>query len=317
MQDVDVAAIGSGPAGLTAGIYLGRARFNAVLFEKSLAGGQMAISEWIENFPGFGDGISGAELAAKMRRQAVNCGARLIEEEVTQITAQDDKKGQKNFLLQTAEGKDYRALAVIVASGAQPKKLGVPGEDAFAGRGVSYCATCDAPLFKEKEVVVVGGGDTAVQEALFLAKFAKKVYLVHRRDRLRATKILAERVESCKKIEPLWNSVVTEIAGEKKVKAAGLRDVKTNASRFINCDGVFIFAGILPNSDFMKGLVKQDSQGYIITDEDMRTSCEGVFACGDVRRKLLRQIATACGEAATAAISAQDYVQRLKGTAYV
>jgi thioredoxin reductase (NADPH) len=231
-------------------------------------------------------------------------------------------------MIKTAGDAEYKAKAVIIATGAQPKRLGVPGEDMFIGKGVSYCATCDAPLFKEKTVLVVGGGDTAVQEALFLAKYAKKVYLVHRRDRLRATEVLAERLAVCKNIEPVWNSVVTEIFGEKKVKGVKMRPLTLpsplwgegkgeGGHALLECDGVFIFAGIAPNSGIVKGLVKEGEAGYIITDDDMKTYCEGMFACGDVRNKLLRQVVTACGEAATAAVSAQHYIQTLEGTVYI
>jgi len=317
MQEIDVAVIGSGPAGLTAGIYLGRARLNVVIFEKAFAGGQIAISEWIDNFPGSPKGIGGAELSENMRKQAINCGAQFKEAQVVSIKTVGVKCQQlsercvNNFVITTPESTEYKAQAVIIATGAQPRKLGVPGEDKFIGRGVSYCATCDAPLFKNKVVAVVGGGDTAAQEALFLAKYCAKVYLIHRRDRLRATKILAEKIESRKNIEPVWNSVISEIVGDKKVKAV------VAAGKEINCDGVFIFAGIKPNSDLVKDIVTLDKEGYIIADDNMKTSLEGLFACGDVRKKLLRQVVTACGEAATAAVSAQHYVEALKGTEYI
>lgn len=309
MEKIDVAVIGAGPAGLTAGIYLGRARLRAVIFEKLLAGGQMAVSEWIENFPGFLEGIGGLELAEKMRSQALKCGAEIIEEEIVQL-----KKENNGFILKTGENKQYQALAVIIASGARPKSLGAPGEKEFAGRGVSYCATCDAPLFKGKSVVVVGGGDTAVQEAIFLTKYCAKVYLVHRRDKVRAVKALAEQLSANKKIEPAWNSVVTEIIGDKKVTGVVINNA--GVSMQVACDGVFIFAGIEPNSSFAKDMVKQNEGGFIIVDEDMKTSCEGIFACGDSRQKILRQIVTACGDAAIAAVSAQHYAEKLKGTAY-
>jgi len=197
--------------------------------------------------------------------------------------------------------------------------MGIAGEEKFTGRGVSYCATCDAPLFKDKTVVVIGGGDTAVQEALFLSKYCKKVYLVHRRDRLRATKILAERFNSCKKIEPVWSSIVTQIKGDKKVSSvviASPEGAKQSPGRQIACDGVFIFAGITPASEIVKGIVDMDENGRIIADDNMKTSLEGLFACGDVRKKMLWQIVTACGEAATASASAQHYVEKLKGTQY-
>ncbi|PIR65566.1 MAG: thioredoxin-disulfide reductase [Candidatus Omnitrophica bacterium CG10_big_fil_rev_8_21_14_0_10_43_8] len=305
MDKIDVAVVGAGPAGLTSGIYLGRARLKTVIFEKAIAGGQMAISEWIENYPGFSEGISGQDLSMKMREQAVKCGAEIIEDEITGL-----KKNDNIFILKASGGKEYQAMAVVIAAGAVPRKMNVPGEEEFVGRGVSYCATCDAPLFKEKTVVVVGGGDTAVQEAIFLAKYAKKVYLAHRRDRLRATKILAERLLANKKIEPIWSSVLTGINGDKKVTSAVV------SGRKIECDGVFIFAGIVPSSRIVKELVDVDEAGHIITDENMNTSRKGIFACGDVRKKSLWQVVTACGDAAVAAVSAQYYVENLKGTAY-
>lgn len=305
MDKIDVAVVGAGPAGLTSGIYLGRARLKTVIFEKAIAGGQMAISEWIENYPGFSEGISGQDLSMKMREQAVKCGAEIIEDEITGL-----KKNDNIFILKASGGKEYQAMAVVIAAGAVPRKMNVPGEEEFVGRGVSYCATCDAPLFKEKTVVVVGGGDTAVQEAIFLAKYAKKVYLAHRRDRLRATKILAERLLANKKIEPIWSSVLTGINGDKKVTSAVV------SGRKIECDGVFIFAGIVPSSRIVKELVDVDEAGHIITDENMNTSRKGIFACGDVRKKSLWQVVTACGDAAVAAVSAQHYVENLKGTAY-
>ncbi|PIV12132.1 MAG: thioredoxin-disulfide reductase [Candidatus Omnitrophica bacterium CG12_big_fil_rev_8_21_14_0_65_43_15] len=305
MDKIDVAVVGAGPAGLTSGIYLGRARLKTVIFEKAIAGGQMAISEWIENYPGFSEGISGQDLSMKMREQAVKCGAEIIEDEITGL-----KNPDNIFILKASGGKEYQAMAVVIAAGAVPRKMNVPGEEEFVGRGVSYCATCDAPLFKEKTVVVVGGGDTAVQEAIFLAKYAKKVYLAHRRDRLRATKILAERLLANKKIEPIWSSVLTGINGDKKVTSAVV------SGRKIECDGVFIFAGIVPSSRIVKELVDVDEAGHIITDENMNTSRKGIFACGDVRKKSLWQVVTACGDAAVAAVSAQYYVENLKGTAY-
>lgn len=312
MEKIDVAIIGAGPAGLTAGIYLGRARLKAVIFEKAFAGGQMAISEMIENFPGFDDGISGPELTKKMRSQALKSGAQIIEEEIIQF-----KKSGNNFIVKTSENKEYEALGVIISTGAEPKKLGVPGENEFAGKGVSYCATCDAPLFKNKTVVVIGGGDTAAQEAIFLTKYCAKVYLVHRRDRVRAAKVLAERLTANKKIEPVWNSVVTQIKGDKKVTGVVIeRRGEVTSPLQIACDGVFVFAGIAANASFMKGIVKQDEKGFIITDENMKTSCEGIFACGDARKKELWQIVTACADAAIAAVRAQHYVESIKGTAY-
>jgi len=304
----DAIIIGGGPAGLTAGLYLARARIKTLLLEKLLTGGQMAISEWVENYPGFPEGIGGAELSENFRQQAIRFGLEIKQDEAVSIAGKHIK---------TAGGTEYEALGIIIASGAAPKKLNIPGEEALLGRGVSYCATCDGPLFKDKEVVVIGGGDTAVQEAIFLTKFCRKVYLVHRRDRLRATKVLQEKAQALgQKIEFVWQSVAVEIKGSAKVESVLLKNIDTGKQKELKCDGVFIFAGIEPNSGFAKGLVKLDKQGYIISDENMKTGTDGIYACGDVRSKLLRQVVTACGEAATAAFACQHYIEELKGIAY-
>ncbi len=308
----EAAIIGAGPGGLTAGIYLARAGVKTILFERLIAGGQLAISEWVENYPGFPEGIEGGMLSEQFKKQAMRFGVEINQDEVIQV-----KKEGSDKIIRTKSKKDYRCLGVIIATGASPKQLNIPGERELQGRGVSYCATCDGPLFKDKEVVVIGGGDTAVQEAIFLAKFCKKVSLVHRRDRLRATKILQERIEALKeKIEPVWNCVPVEVKGEGRVEAVVVKDVKIGKLKGIPCQGVFIFAGTIPNSSFLKRTVKLDRQGYIIADEDMKTSAKGVYACGDVRKKLFRQVVTACGEGATAAFACQHYIEHIKGTEY-
>lgn len=313
-SDYDIVIIGGGPAGLTAGLYAARARMKTMLVEKMVMGGQAAITETIENFPGFPDGIAGAELTDRMAEQASRFGLEFIDEEVSGIKEKTIETNQ-GFSVVTGE-KEYSTLAIIVATGAEPKKLEVRGEEEFKGRGVSYCATCDGPFFKDLDIIVVGGGDTAVEEALFLTKFGRKVSLVHRRDRLRATKILQERALANPKIEFVWDSVVTAILGQESVEGVTVKNVKMDVEKEIPARGVFVFVGIEPNTQFLHGLVEADGSGYIVTDENMQTSKEGVFACGDARKKLLRQVVTACGEGATAAFAAQHYVEELKGTAY-
>jgi thioredoxin reductase (NADPH) len=297
----DVAIIGGGPAGLTAGIYASRAGLNAILFEKELPGGLMTRTELIENYPGFPDGIEGMDLAEKMEQQLRNFGAEVVLEEVLNI----EKEGNF-FFLNTQDGR-YRVAALIIATGSTPSKIGVPGEDKLQGRGVSYCATCDAPLFRGKEVVVVGGGDTALQEAIYLTKFAKNVTVVHRRDKFRATKIISERAKNNPKIKFLMNCEIVEIVGEEEVEEVKIKSPKETFS--LNCDGVFIFAGNKPNTEFLNNLVKMDEDGYIITNREMETSVRGIFACGDVRCKSYRQVVIACGEGAVSACSVKQYLE--------
>jgi thioredoxin reductase (NADPH) len=309
----DVIIIGGGPAGLTAGIYAARARLKTLLIEAFSVPGQAVVTDKIENYPGFPDGIGGFELIEKLKNQAKKFGLEFAAGEVKKI---ERSARWRVVVEEAAQGSAYNSLSVIIATGAAPRKLNVPGEDKLKGKGVSYCAVCDGALFKDKSIVVVGGGDTAVEEALFLTKFGRKVTLIHRRDRLRATKILQERALSNKKIEFVWNSAAGEISGEQRVEAVRVRNNKTQEEKNLSCDGVFISIGYIPNTDFLKGAVKLDEKGYVIVDDSMRTSKEGIFACGDCREKLLRQVVTACGDGATAAFSAQQYVEELKGTAY-
>jgi len=315
MADIyDIAIIGGGPAGLTAGLYACRGRMKTVLVEKMACGGQVLITDTIENYPGFPEGIKGPDLADWMTKQAERFGLEVRLDEVKSIGL---KKGEKEpFSVKLADGSEIRSLSVIAAMGASWNKLGIPGEKELTGRGVSYCATCDGPLFKGKEVVVVGGGDTALEDALFLTKFAGKVTIVHRRDRLRATKILQERAVTNNKIELCLNSVATEVLGKSKCEGLKVKDVKDGKEKTLKADGIFVLIGISPNSEAVKGILKLDDRGYIITDDDMRTSVEGIFACGDVRKKLLRQVVTATGDGATAAFNAQHYVERIKGVEY-
>jgi thioredoxin reductase (NADPH) len=311
----DVLVLGGGPAGLTAGLYTSRAAMKTLLFEKLTAGGQAATTDLIDNYPGFPEGIAGSELSRKMEEHAVRFGLQIKHEEVKDVEVLE-KGAPRSFKVKTDRGT-YRALSVILAPGAEWNKLGVPGEEEFRGKGVSYCATCDGPFFRNQELVVVGGGDTAVEEGTYLTKFASKVTIVHRRDRLRAIPIIQERAFANSKVEFSWNTVVDASEGEKGgVEGVRLRDVKTGGKWEKRCAGVFIFVGMIPNTQFLKGGVELDERGYIVADDDMNTSVEGIFACGDARKKILRQVITACGEGATAAFSAQHYVETLKGTAY-
>lgn len=310
----DIAIIGGGPSGLTAGLYACRARMKTLLLEKGLCGGQALVTDTIENFPGFPDGVKGPELSDRMLKQAEHFGLEVRDADVKSVGLKTG--GFRYFEIGSADGKKIEATAVIISTGAKWNTINVPGEKELAGRGVSYCATCDGPLFRGKDVVVVGGGDTALGDAMFLAKFADKVTVVHRRDRLRATRILQERASADKKIEYCLNSVAVEIAGTGKVEGIRVKDVVTGLEKLVRADGVFVLIGLAPNSDIVRELVKLDDKGYIITDDEMRASVDGIFACGDVRRKLLRQVVTAAGDGATAAFSAEHYVERLKGTEY-
>jgi len=310
----DAIIIGGGPAGLTAGIYLSRARMNTLLIEKALPGGQAVLTEIIENYPGFPIGIAGPELMQKMEEQAVRFGLKIEYGEAAEVKIKVGKEDKVKIV--KINNQEYRTLTIILASGAEASKLEVPGEEELRGRGISYCATCDAPFFKDQKIVVVGGGDTAIEEALYLTKFAQEVTLIHRRDRLRATKILQERVFSNKKINFAWDSLVTKILGSEKVEGILIKNKKTGEEKEISCQGVFVFVGNIPNSKFLNELIKLDKRGYILTDDNMMTSKEGIYACGDVRKKLLRQVVTACGEGATAAFAAQKYIEELKGVSY-
>lgn len=311
----DVIIIGGGPAGLTAGIYTARARLSTLLVEKLALGGQASITDRIENYPGFIEGISGPELAHSMEEQAKSFGMRTISGEVTRIDGNDDSNIKKVFV--NGEPEPYQSLSIIIAAGNEQKKLGVPGEKEFTGKGVSYCATCDGAFFRDLAIAVVGGGDVALQEALFLTRFARKIYIIHRRDRPRATKILQERALSNNKIEFVFNTVVDEIFGQTTVEGLRVRDVKTGETKELQVNGVFVFIGWSPSLSFVGNIVKRGEGGYIIVDKEMRTSKEGVFACGDCCEKNLRQVVTACGDGATAAFSAQHYVERIKGEEYV
>lgn len=300
--DYDLVIIGAGPAGLTAGLYAARARLNVLLLEKAAPGGQILITDWIENYPGFPEGLSGYDLAEKMRVQSEKQGLKIETAEVHSLNLSSDIKEI------ALKDRSIRTKSLIIASGASPKKLGI-GEDKYMGKGISFCATCDAPFFKEKTVVAIGGGDTAVQEAIYLTKFAKKVYLVHRRDELRATKILQERALANDKIEFVWDSVATGVEGFFGIEGVHVKNVKTNEEKTIKANGCFIWVGILPNTEFLKGSVKTDEFGFIIADAKMKTNVPGVYVAGDVRDTPLRQVSTAVGDGAIAAISAEHYIE--------
>jgi thioredoxin reductase (NADPH) len=304
--DYDLVIIGGGPAGLTAGIYASRARLNVLLLEKVAPGGQVLVSDWIENYPGFPEGCSGYDLVTKMVEQAKQFGLVI---ESGQVLSLDVSETVKKIEL---DDKTITTLSIIIATGASPRKLGVPGEDMFIGKGVSFCATCDGPFFKENVVAAVGGGDTAVQESIYLTKFAKKVYLIHRRDELRATKILQERAMANDKIEILFDSVLTGIyGGLTNVEKINVKNLKTEEEKEVLVDGCFIWVGTFPNTSFLKDSVKVDKYGFIIVNQSMETSAPGVFAAGDVRNTPLRQIVTAVGDAAIAAVSAEHYIENM------
>jgi thioredoxin reductase (NADPH) len=315
-EDVyDVLIIGGGPAGLTAGMYTARARLSTVLIEKLGIGGQASITDRVENYPGFVEGISGPELVHAMEEQARSFGMRIVFGEVTRIECSEETSVKKVFI--NGEAEPYQCVSLVLAAGHEQRKLGVPGEKDYTGKGVSYCATCDGAFFRDLAIAVVGGGDVALEEALFLTRFAKKIYVIHRRDRLRATKILQERAFDNNKIEFIFDSVVDEIFGQMLVDGVKVRDLKTGQRKDLKVNGVFVFVGWIPGLSFLGNIIERSEDGYIVVDKEMETSREGIFACGDCRKKKLRQIVTACGDGATAAFSAQHYVERMKGEEYV
>ncbi len=306
--DYDLIIIGGGPAGITAGIYAARARLNVVLIEQMALGGQILSTDWIENYPGFPEGLSGPDLVENFEKQAAGFDLNIETDEVVSMDIDGEVKKIK------LSSSTITSHAVILATGASPMKLMVPGEEKYAGCGVSFCATCDAPFFRDRVVAAIGGGDTAVQESMFLSKFAKKVYLIHRRDKLRATKILQERVFGNDKIEIVWDTVLSQIMGNTSgVNQVEVKNVKTGDMKTLDVDGCFIWVGIKPNTDFLgNSSIKRDGSGFIIADSKMETSVSGVFAAGDVRNTPLRQVATAVGDAAIAAVSAEYYIENIK-----
>lgn len=303
MQDTyDIIIIGGGPAGLSAGLYGARSRAKTLILEKGEWGGQAATTEELENYPGSIEQPTGPEITERMKRQAEEFGAQTKAETVTEL----ELKGKIKKVV--TDNSEYLTKTIIIATGAKPRLLGCPGELELRGKGVSYCATCDADFFTDLRVVVVGGGDAAIQEAIYLTKFAEKVTVIHRRDELRAAKSIQEKAFANNKIYFIWDSVVTEIKGDGIVESVVVKNVKTNEQSEMEIDGVFMFVGYDPVSDLVRGLVDTDEKGYIITDENMNTSVEGVFAAGDVRVKSLRQVVTAASDGAIAAVRAEHYI---------
>jgi len=301
-RSYQVVIIGGGPAGLTAGLYCTRSRFSALLIEQGVIGGKITNAERVENYPGFPKGISGIELGQLIHQQATSYGLETMLAEVNKVVP-----GGEHNVVTTGEG-DFIAESVIIASGSQFRKLDVPGEDKFVGKGVSYCATCDGPLFKDKTVAVIGGGDSAITEALYLSKFASSVKVIHRRSQLRASKIFGERAKAEPKIEFIWDTVVMEVEGEGVVKQLKLKNTKNDKISVLELAGVFVAIGSKPNSVQWRGLLPLDEEGYIITNELMETKAPGIFAAGDVRHNSARQAITAAGDGATAAISATRFL---------
>jgi thioredoxin reductase (NADPH) len=304
----DVIIIGAGPAGLCAAMYAGRGMLKAVTLERGAPGGELLNTDLIEDYPGF-ESIKGWELSQKMAEHAKKFGADLVTD-----TAESIQRGADGwFDVRTARGETYRAPAVILTAGGTPVRLGVPGEKEYAGKGVSYCAVCDGAFFKGEVLAVVGGGDAAVEEADYLTRYASKVYIVHRRDELRASRILQERAFANPKIEMVWNKHVTEIVGnDRGVEHLKLKDSLTHAVSTLKVGGVFVFIGFKPNTGILKEHAKHDAAGYLLTDERMMTSVPGVFAAGDVRAQVTRQITTAVGDATTAAIAVEKYLAALR-----
>lgn len=297
----DIVIAGGGPAGLAAALYAARARRGTLVIERKIIGGQIALTSDVENYPGI-DSINGYDLADAMRRQAEKYGAAYVSADVTAITPGDDL-----HIVQTDEGA-YHARTVILAGGADHNKLDVPGEERLTGFGVSYCATCDGAFFRDRTVAVIGGGDAALDEALFLTRYASRVMVVHRRDRLRASAILQERARANGKIAFVWDTVVEEILGETEVTGARIRNVATGETSILDVAAVFVFIGLTPNTGYLRGTLPMDGGGHVIVNDWMETAVPGIFAAGDIRANSARQVVTAAGDGATAAIRADRYI---------
>ncbi len=309
----NVIIVGSGPAGFTAGLYAARANLSPLLITGNDYGGQVSITYDIENYPGFPESLSGPELVEKMKLQAEKFGTRVEFDYVVEIDT-----GQHPFVVRTQNGLELRTKALILATGARPRYLEVPGEKEYTGKGVSYCATCDGFFFRGKDVIVVGGGDSAAEEALFLTKFATRVRLIHRRDSLRASKILQDRVFSNPKIEIVWNSVVTEIVGDGSGHVTGVqvRNVVSGEEERLDTDGIFIFVGHIPNNQLFVGKLDLDEDGHLVTDKLMRTNVPGVFAAGEIQDKIYKQVATSVGQGCAAAMQTEKFLATLEGEGY-
>ena len=314
MIQIDLAIIGAGPAGLSAAIYGARGGLTTIIFEKGLIGGQIVLTTEIENYPGFEEIMSGFELMEKMRLQAVKFGTEIKEENVEEIKiisplGRGEGVGNESLykIIKTDENT-YQAKTLIYATGASPRKLDVPGEEQFTGRGVSYCATCDGALYRNKTVAVIGGGDSAIEEAMFLTKFASKVYIIHRRDELRAVHAVQQRAIKNEKLEFILDTVVETINGDTQIRSLSLLNKKTSEKRVLDIDGIFIYVGIIPNSELIKPYVELDAAGFVITDDDMQTKVPGLYVVGDVRKKTLRQVVTATSDGAIAGFNAEKWI---------
>jgi thioredoxin reductase (NADPH) len=303
----EVVIIGSGPAGYTAGIYTSRAKLDTLLISGSLPGGQLMTTSEVENYPGFPNGIFGPELMMNMRQQAERFGAKLLDDEVVEV---DFKR--RPFGIKT-HGQEFRSESVIICTGASPRKLGLKAEQEFAGKGISYCATCDGPFFKGEDIAVVGGGDTAIEEATFLTKFGKSVKIIHRKDFLRASKILQEKAFENPKIDFVWDHVVSDISGNRKISSISVRNLRTGEERKISVGGLFVAIGHEPNTSIFKGQLQLDDRGYIALTKNTRTSVEGVFAAGDVHDYRYRQAITAGGFGCMAALDVEKWLVEIRG----
>jgi thioredoxin reductase (NADPH) len=304
----EVIIIGSGPAGYTAGVYTSRAKLNTLLISGSLPGGQLMTTSEVENYPGFPNGIFGPELMMNMRQQAERFGTKLLDDEVVAV---DFKK--RPFGIKT-HGQEFRSESVVICTGASPRKLGLRAEQEFAGKGISYCATCDGPFFKGEDIAVVGGGDTAIEEATFLTKFGKSVKIIHRKDFLRASKILQEKAFENPKIDFVWDHVVSDISGNKKINSISVRNLRTGEERRIAVGGLFVAIGHEPNTSIFRGQLELDERGYIVLTKNTKTSVDGVFAAGDVHDYRYRQAVTAGGFGCMAALDVEKWLVEIRGT---
>jgi len=304
-EKLELCIVGGGPAGLTAGLYSSRSRLKTLLIEKGVIGGQIANADRVDNYPGFPRGIPGLELAGLIHQQAVSYGLKTLSAEVTRLVP---RRGDN--MVSTTEG-DFTAQAVIIAGGSQFRQLDVPGESEFRGKGVSYCATCDGPLFRDKAVAVVGGGDAALTDALYLSRFASSIKVIHRRNKLRANPLLQEKARAEPKIEFVWDSVVTEVKGGKLVAELTLKNTRSGKASSLAVGGIFVAIGLVPNTGYLRGVLPLDEQGYIIADGLMETKVAGIFAAGDIRHSSVKQAVVAAGEGAVAALSAEKFIRSL------
>ena len=302
----DVIIVGGGPAGYTAAIYCGRANLKTLLIEKNYAGGQMATTESLENYPGFTEPISGIELAMAIATQAEKFGTEVINENVTEVITEGKIK-----IIKTAK-QEFESKAVILCMGAVPRKLGLKNEQQLMGAGISYCATCDGSFFRDKTVAIIGGGDTALADAIYLSRICKKIYIVHRRDELRGSKYLQKKILKDDKIEVLWDSVPSEIVGETRLEALNIKNVKTDKIKKIDIQGLFVAIGVVPSSELVKGKVELNKNNYVISDREMRTNIPGIFVAGDLREKELRQVITAAADGAIASYIAEQYISDIE-----